>query len=226
MTSIIDIENHKAGVYPVTDKSAQSITPCVIDFWRNYQMPDFLQMDNELSFRGSNRYPKGFGLLMRVAISNGVCPVFIPTAEPWRNGVIEKFNNTVLTYFYDAQVFHSFDELTQKAKEFSAFHNENHRYSSQGNKTPDQMVGKMVGRDALVKEINLSKKIFIESGRIFFIRFVRSDLKLRILDEVFDLEPSLKYSYVVAEIILEKYILVVSQNNQTHHIFPFPMLLP
>ena len=224
--NIIDIANHWAGVYPVMDKSAQSITPCVIDFWRNYQMPDFLQMDNELSFRGSNRYPRGFGLLMRVAISNGVYPVFIPTGEPWRNGVIEKFNNTVLTYFYDAQVFQSFDEMTQKAKEFSTFHNKNHRYSSQGNKTPDQMVREMAYRDTLVREIDLTKKIFIESGRIFFIRFVRSDLKLRILDEVFELDASLKYSYVVAEIILEKYILVVSRNNHTYHTFSFPMSLP
>jgi len=224
--NIIDIGNHWAGVYPVTDKSAQSITPCVIDFWKNYQMPDFLQMDNELSFRGSNRYPRGLGLLMRVAISNGVCPVFIPAAEPWRNGVIEKFNNTVLTYFYDAQVFQSFDEMTQKAKEFSVFHNENHRYSSQGNKTPDQMIRAIPCRDTLVKEIDLTKKIFIESGRIFFIRFVRSDLKLHILDEIFELDASLKYSYVVAEIILEKYILVVSRNNHIYHIFPFPMSLP
>lgn len=107
--------------------------------------------------------------------------------------------------------------------EFSLFHNENHRYSSQGNRTPNQMVQSMIYKDKLVKDIDQSKKIFIESGRIFFIRFIRSDLKLRIFDEVFELKPSLKYSYIVAKIILEKYILTVSQNNQTHHIFPFPM---
>lgn len=80
--NIIDIENHCSGVYPIPDKSAESIVPCLIDFWKRYQMPDFLQMDNELSFRGSNRYPRELGLLMRVAISNGVCPIFIPPSEP------------------------------------------------------------------------------------------------------------------------------------------------
>ncbi len=62
-------------------------------FPKNFQLPDFLQMDNELSFRGSNKYPGSLGLLLKVALSCGVTPVFIPAAEPWRNGVIEKFNH-------------------------------------------------------------------------------------------------------------------------------------
>ena len=125
-------------MYPILNKSAESIVPCLIDYWQTYQMPDFLQMDNELSFRGSNRHPRGLGLLMRVALSNSVCPIFIPPAEPWRNGIIEKFNNNVQKYFYDSQTFTSFEQLKEKSKEFSVFHNENHRYSSQSNRTPNR----------------------------------------------------------------------------------------
>lgn len=85
--NIIDVATHFVGVYPIPDKAALSITHCVIDYWKTFQMPDFLQMDNELSFRGSNRFPRGLGLLMRFALSNGVSPIFIPPAEPWRNGL-------------------------------------------------------------------------------------------------------------------------------------------
>jgi hypothetical protein len=80
----------------------------VIDFWRNYQIPDFLQMDNELSFRGSNRHLRGLGLLMGVALSEGVSPIFIPPAEPWQNGIIEKYNDNVLLHFLESQTFFSF----------------------------------------------------------------------------------------------------------------------
>lgn len=45
-------------------------------------------------------------------------------------------------------------------------------------------------------------------------------------NEVFVLNPALKYSYVIAEVILDKYVLVVSQNVSIHHIFPFAMSLP
>ena len=224
--NIIDAENHFAGVYPITDKTAKSIVPCIIDFWKRYQMPDFLQMDNELSFRGSNRYPRGLGLLMRVAISNGVSPVFIPPAEPWRNGIIEKFNYNVQKYFFYSQTFTSFDELKEKAEDFVLFHNENHRYSSQRNRTPNQMLKEMLYKTPLTKEIDLTQRIAVESGRLIFIRFIRSDLKLHLLEEKFTVKAALKYSYVVAEIILEKYVVVVSQNTTIHHVFPFVMSLP
>jgi transposase-like protein len=188
--NIIDTQNHFAGVYPIADKSAESIVPCVVDYWRNYQMPDFLQMDNELSFRGSNRHPRGLGLLMRVAVSNGVCPIFIPPAEPWRNGIIEKFNNNVQKYFYNSQTFASFDDLKEKAKAFTAFHNENHRYSSQNNQTPNQMINDISHKSVLIKEIDLTRKIFIEEGRLIFIRFIRSDLKLHLLNETLTVKPA------------------------------------
>lgn len=223
--NIIDTGNHYAGVYPIPDKSSESIVPCILDFWRSYQMPDFLQMDNELSFRGSNRHPRGLGLLIRAALYCGVSPIFIPVSEPWRNGIIEKFNNNVQKYFFNTQVFSSLEDLQIKAKEFSCFHNENHRYSSQNNRTPNQML-KDKAKNPLCKEIDLTKKIFIEEGRLFFIRFIRSDLKLHLLNETFLVKPTLKYNYVVAEIIIEKYVMVVSQNQTIHHIFSFAMSLP
>jgi hypothetical protein len=223
---IIDTANHFGGVYAIPDKTAESIVLCVIDFWRNYQMPDFLQMDNELSFRGSNRHPRGLGLLMRVALSNGVSPIFIPPAEPWRNGIIEKFNDNVQKHFLYSQTFTSFDELKAKAKVFCHYHNENHHYSSQGNQTPKQMVKDRLYETPLTKEIDLTQKILLDRGRLIFIRFIRSDLKLHLLNEEFTVNPALKYSYVVAEIVLEKYVLVVRRNSTVHHVFPFAMSLP
>jgi len=221
--NIIDIQTHYAGVYPIPDKSAESITPCTIDFWKSFQMPDFLQMDNELSFRGSNRHPRGLGLLMRVALSNSVTPIFIPPAEPWRNGIIEKFNNTVLRYFYNTHTFSSFEELCEKAKEFTRFHNKNHRYSSQSNQTPNQMIDKILYKSKLEKDIDLKQKIAMESGRLIFIRFIRSDLKLNILNTVFILKSELKYSYVVCEILVEKHLLIISQGTTIYHVFEFAM---
>jgi transposase InsO family protein len=223
--NIIDTQTHYAGVYPILDKSAESITPCTIDFWRRFQRPDFLQMDNELSFRGSNRHPRGLGLLMRVTLSNGVTPIFIPPAEPWRNGIIEKFNDTVLKYFYNTQTFSSYEELCEKAKDFATFHNKNHRYSSQSNQTPNQMIDKIIYKSKLNRDIDLKQKIIVEDGRLIFIRFIRSDLKLTVLNTVFILKQELKYSYVVCEIIVEKHMLVVSQKTTIHHVFEFAMPL-
>lgn len=224
--NIIDTENHYARVYPIADKSAENVAASIIDFWRNYRMPDFLQMDNEFSFRGSNRHPRGLGLLMRVALSNSVTPIFIPPAEPWRNGIIEKFNHNVIKYFYNTQQFTSFEHVKERAADFSIFHNTHHRYSSQNNRTPRQLVDAIGGKDSLVAEIDLTQKILIDSGRIIFIRFIRSDRKLHLLNESFIVNAQLVYSYVVAEVIIDSFVLTVSRNSILYHVFHFAMSLP
>lgn len=222
--TIIDKENHVAGVYPIPNKSARSIVSGVIDFWTVYQMPDYLQMDNELSFRGSNRYPRALGLLLRTAISNGVTPIFIPVAEPWRNGVIEKFNETVQTHFLSTH-FASFEEMQLKAKEFSKFHNANHRYSSQNNKTPNELLKEIKYTTKLTHKIDLDKKLLIEEGEIIFIRFIRSNLKLNVLNSTFTVAKELIYSYVEAIIVIDKHLLVVKHKNVVYHYFEFVMPL-
>ena len=222
--NIIDIGNHFAGVYPISNKSATSIVPCLIDFWQNYQLPDYLQMDNELSFRGSNRYPRALGLLLRVALTNNVTPVFIPNAEPWRNGVIEKFNDNVTKYFLK-QKFNSLQEMQLKALDFTSFHNSNHRYSSQNNKTPLQMIEEEKYLTKLNQDYDLTVRPIVDSGELIFIRFIRSDLKLKILNSTFIVSEKLIYTYVEAVVMIEKHSLAVYHKGKVYHYFEFVMPL-
>jgi hypothetical protein len=91
---------------------------------------------------------------------------------------------------------------------------------------PNQMASEITYGCKFIKEIDLTQKIFIESVRLISIRFIRNDLKLHLLNEAFAVSPQLKYSYVVGEVVLEKFVLVVNRNSQIYHIFPFHMSLP
>lgn len=219
--NIIDIENHHVGIYPIKDKSSQTIAQCLAHFWTVYGMPDYLQMDNELSFRGSNRYPRSFGIVIRLALSQGVTPIFIPPSEPWRNGVIEKFNSNLAKYFFSVQMFASYADLKEKTPGFSDFHNHNHRYSSQGGKTPNQI--RSISEKYKLGHINLDDPIPLVDGSVIFIRFIRSDRKLTILRTIFPVKKELIYTYVIAEIVIEKHVLLVKQDSYIHHVFPFVM---
>lgn len=220
--NIMAVETHYAGVYPIPDKTSESIVSAVCRFWMDFSMPDYFQTDNELSFRGSNRHPRSFGPLIRLALSENITPVFIPPAEPWRNGVIEKFNDNVQRYFLNTQSFSSLSELKDRAGEFMAFHNEHHRYSTLGGKTPNQMISGM-GCFKLTKNPDLSKKIPLEQGDVIFIRFVRSDCKIKVLDEQFEIKKELVYSYVIARIVIKNHTLQIERDNKIYHIFPFLM---
>jgi hypothetical protein len=90
-------------------------------------------------------------------------------------------------------------------------------------KTPDQLFAAIKTKVTLTKEIDINEPILVEEGVLIFIRFIRSELKLKVFDAVFEVNHELKYSYVVVRIICEKYVLVVSGNEHVYHIFPFVM---
>lgn len=112
--NIIDTETHFAHINAVPGKSVKYVIQSVIRFWKQYGFPDYLQVDNELSFRGSNKYPRSLGKLIRFALSQDVGVIFIPISEPWRNGIIEQFNDKFDKYFYRKNVFADLDDMKKK----------------------------------------------------------------------------------------------------------------
>ncbi|MFH2220534.1 MAG: hypothetical protein ABII68_12870 [Pseudomonadota bacterium] len=165
-------------------------------------MPDFLLFDNELSFRGSNKYPRSPGLVIRLCLHHGVQPVFIPISEPWRIGTIEKFNDTYNRKFFRRQWFSSYAMLKRQSKNFQRFHNKHHRYSFLKGKTSLEVIQtadfKPVTIGANTKLPKLDK---VPDGNIILIRFIRSNRILDIFGEKFKVSKDLIYSYVKAVIV-------------------------
>ena len=172
--------------------------------WKAVGLPDFLQLDNELSFRGSNRYPRSPGLVIRLCLHFGIQPVFIPIGEPWRNGVIEKFNDTYNRKFFRRQWFNSYNHLKQQSKNFQRFHNKHHRYSCLKGKTPLEVIEQSSSTpQTLGGNTKLPKIEEVPDGNIILIRFIRSDCMLDVFGEKFKVSKDLIYSYVKAILVTE-----------------------
>ena len=152
--------------------------------------------------------------------------VFIPVAEPWRNGIIEKFNHTYQQRFLKAYTFENLEKLTGQEQTFINFHNSKHRYSSQLHKTPDEVKALQL-KPILYKGIihlpslKSDNKIPLTEGCVYYIRFIRGDLKLYLPNGVFVVKDTLKYSYVIAEINIHNHSLVIRQNDEIIQVFPY-----
>lgn len=224
--NIIDLDTRLAAVYPVMGKSSDLILPCLVDFWQKYGIPDFLQMDNELSFRGNNRYKHCYGKVVRLCLINQIKPIFIPVQEPWRNGVIEKFNDTFDKKFFRTTVFTDYQSLVDKAKEFENFHNTYYRYKANHGKTPLEMV-KIPGNSKVLLrgDYILPKTLDVDDGEIMIIRFVRSDRKLHLFSETFILPAEAIYTYVQAVICYRTQTLMVYLDEKLIAYFDY-LLIP
>jgi hypothetical protein len=111
--------------------------------------------------------------------------------------------------------------MEEKTPGFSDYHNQNHRYSTQGNKVPNQI--KSISQEHKLGPINLEDPIPLVEGSVIFIRLIRSDRSLTILRTSFTVKKELVYTYVVAELVVDQHVLLVKQDGFIHHVFPFVM---
>jgi len=221
--NIMDIATHRICLNPSRRKDDESVAEGLIRTWKKLGIPDFLQLDNELSFRGSNRWPHSLGLVLRLCLLMKVQSLFIPQGEPWRNGEIESFQGTFDKAFFRSQCFGSFKDLCSEAPHFEDYHNEHYIYSRLNGKTPNQTLQHdSVGIQLLQDSFQIPKeRIPIVDGYIHFVRFIRSDRKLIIFGESFTVSKDLAYEYVKATICTDIHTLQIRHDDQLVEAFEY-----
>jgi putative transposase len=213
----VDISINRCGIQPTLSRSSQSILDAVWAVWKRMGIPDNIQVDNEMAFYGTPAHPRGMGSLIRLCLLYGVDLWFIPIAEPWRNGVVEKFNDHYRQKFLDKVIMTSEDELQKESLAYENKHNSTYRYSKLKGQTPLAALAhsgqKLVFPNrAQAPRYPLEKP---ESGRYHLVRFIRSDLQLNIFGELFPAPPEIQYEYVVATVdVKEQKLKLFLDKNQ------------
>jgi len=218
----MDLASHSVYIEAQRTKADRQISASLLRCWKAMGLPDFLQFDNELSFRGSNRYPRSFGLVIRLCLYFDVTPVFIPIGEPWRNGTIEKFNDTYNKKFFRRQRFPNYASLKRQSKNFQRFHNKHHRYSYLKGITPVQYIKESNHKSVTIgANTKLPKLDIVPDGDIVLIRFIRSNRLLDIFGEKFKVSKDLVYSYVKAVIVTQIHRLQVYVGDDLFEAFDY-----
>jgi hypothetical protein len=71
-----------------TDLTVRSL----VEHWRVAGLPGYAQFDNDMIFHGTHRYPDAVGRVIRLCLSLGVVPVFVPPRETGFQAMIEGYN--------------------------------------------------------------------------------------------------------------------------------------
>jgi len=198
----VDTAINRCGIEPLPFRDAQSILTAVHAVWMRIGIPENVQVDNELSFYGSPTHPRGMGPLIRLCLQYGVNLWFIPPAEPWRNGVVEKFNDHYRQKFLDRVTMGSIPKLRDESLVFEHRHNSTYRYSKLKGKTPMEALAETKVKLIFPSKSDAPKHPLEkpEEGCYHLVRFIRSDCRLNIFGELFLAPPQTQYEYVVATI--------------------------
>ena len=160
-------------------------------------------------------------LPVRLCLALGVRVRFIPFAEPWRNGVVEHFNDVFDKRFFRTEQFHGLDHLAQRAQVFEDFHNAHHRYSALHGATPAEWEARWPWTPRLLDPTFTPPTALPRRGQIDFVRLIRSDQLLKILGAKLPVPETLVHRYVTATLHVRRERLVATYEDLWRMEVPF-----
>jgi hypothetical protein len=219
----VDLATGRCAIEPLLARSSQVTLTALWAMWRRLGIPQHQQIDNDMVFYGSRTHPRGMGPLIRLCLAHNVEPWFIPPAEPWRNGVVERFNACWQQHGPLRHPLRSFRALQHASLAFEARHNGCHRYSKLGGKTPDAALAAAHVRLAFPRcggapHHPLPKP---ERGRYHLIRLIRRNGLLDVFGETFRVPAVALHAYVRATVDVTQQRLLIYLDNRVIDDHPY-----
>lgn len=211
----IDLATHRCAVEPLRQRSGPEMIQALWASWTRLGMPAHQQVDNELTFYGSPAHPRGMGNLIRLCLRYGIDVWFIPPGEPWRNGVVEKFNDHWRQKFFARTRLTGEAMLRRESLAYEVRHNGQYRYAALGGRTPAMTLAATAARLRFPPTLEPPHHPLPKPtrGRYHLVRFIRSDRQLDVFGERFRTPPEATYEYVRATIDVARQTLGVYLDN-------------
>jgi putative transposase len=223
---LMDAYSNAVALAARPSKRAPDVVEALVTAWQRLGLPRYLQVANELSFRGSNRHPRSFGLLSRLCLYLGVEVVFIPEREPWRNGIVERLNDVYDRLFWRPQSFRDLAHRCEELPRFETFHNTQHRYAKLGQQPPWAVHTAMPGRRLSPQFALHRRSLPWRDGRISFIRLTDAQGRVRFFSETFLVDPTLVHAYVRGTIFTKPGLLKFTHQGRVVHVYPYMVTKP
>lgn len=183
------------------DKSLATVERHALEVWRILGLPDGLQIDNDAAFCGGHKVPRVFGRFVRLCLYFGIEPIFIPTYEAERNGVIERLNGLWSQGFWNRQRFASLRAVGRASPKFEQWYMQQYDPPSLNGATPAQAHRKTQRLHLRARQTRgLPEDMAITAGRVHLIRQVDTEGRIRLLNEEWKVGRRLAGQYVWATI--------------------------
>jgi transposase InsO family protein len=172
--------------------SMETVLNFLVRAWQRMGLPQHVQFDNGRQFYAPRRYSRSLNRVIRFCLRLGIQPIFIPEAQPQRNGSVENFNGWFQSLLL-RQTFKNAVAVRRELRHMLTSVNEAHTHQVLGFKTSAQF--RRARRLRMLPanfEIDFDH-IPVAAGRVIFIRAVNLNGSIKILDEV--IKVGLRHRY-------------------------------
>lgn len=191
----IDVFTSHANLNQFNAKNSENILTFIIEDWKQFGIPRYLQVDNEAAFRGGLYHPRTFGRLVRFCLNFGVQMIFIPYNEPWRNSHIESLNGRFQKLVWNSNRFQNLHEFRIESVKFRKQHN---NYQSYRSKEFRNLIQRPFTKTFLPESFlyDVTQKLPITTGNTHFIRQVDENGQITIFNETIFVSKQYCFEYI------------------------------
>lgn len=185
-----------------TDKSSETVIRHALHTWKTLGIPQYLQLDNDAAFCGGYKVPRIFGQFVRLCLYLGIELIFLPVAEPECNGEVEELNGLWAHAFWERRRFASFGRVCQASPTFVHWYMTDYAPPWLSGATPHQAQRREPQQHLTATQLRqLPDPLPITAGRVHFIRKVKPDGTIAILNETWKVSKRLAGKYIWATIL-------------------------
>lgn len=184
-----------AYIQVFTNRRAQTVVEGLVQAWKVLGVPKIVQMDNGWEFRGSARWPRSLGKVIRLGLLLKVEILFIPEGKPCYNGSVENLNGMLDRLFVKPQRFKDISQIRQELEKLNEAILSQHVHPTLGLKTPRQYRQGKPLRFLPSDFERHEKPLPICEGKVSFLRMVRASGRITLLGEKFKVGKRRKHPY-------------------------------
>jgi len=175
-----------------TGLTARSAVGFLVEHWREFGLPHYVQFDNDTRFQGAHQHPNSFGRVTRLCLGLGVVPVFAPPREHGFQNAVESYNGRWQAKVWSRFHHRSLTALQQRSAAYVAAHRQRNAARAEGAPL----------RRPFPKRFSFDAQRPL-GGRVVFIRRTNDDGVVELLGNRFTTDHHWPHRLVRAEVDLD-----------------------
>jgi transposase len=179
--------------WPKGTITAKIVVKALLEHWRRYGLPAYVQFDNDTVFQGAHHHPDTIGRVTRLCLSLELIPVFTPPQETGFQAAIENFNGR-----WQAKVWSRFTHPSRRALQSRSA-----KFITASRRRAAARIETAPARRPFPKDWKLNLQTLLE-GCIFFLRRTDAKGQATVLGHRFPVDANWPHRLVRAEVDLTR----------------------
>jgi transposase-like protein len=172
--------------------TAKFVVECLVEHWRQFGLPGYVQFDNDTIFQGPHTHPDVVGRVSRLCLGLGVVPVFVPPREPGFQAAIENYNGS-----WQAKVWGRFEHA-----DLDALADRSRRHVAALRRHRADRIEAAPPRSAFPRRWRLNLQAPLK-GRMVYLRRTDAEGRAEVLGRAFEVDRHWAHRLVRAEVDLD-----------------------